>query len=427
MNMKKGVQARLIVHQILSEIKKNNLNFDNLKIQRKINKFSENDKSLINTVCLNSMRKYYFVKKIIDKYLTKKPSLNLEILLLSAITQIVFLNFKAYAVINCSVEIAKKINLNPSLVNATLKNINREKSKLVNIKISYNDLPEWFQKNTSELKIYDKNIFLENFHNEPDLHLVFKDQERMKLFEEELFPSSFTSGFLPIKKKVESIQSFHSGNWWIQDFSSSYPLIRLNKKLYAKKIIDLCSAPGGKAFQILSKKLPIVLNDKSKNRLEFLKENLKRLKYEAKILNLDLINSDLKEKYDLVILDAPCSSLGTIRKNPEIFFKNNTPPIDKLVKLQKKLLDKAASLTNNGGTIIYMVCSFLKDETVMQIENFLNNNKDFSLEKNVFEDKKNITKILIKNHCINTLPTKIYNFNIDGYFASCLIKNSNAK
>ncbi len=427
MNMKKGVKARLIIHQILSEIKKNNLNFDNLKIQRKINKFSENDKSLVNTVCLNSMRKYYFVKKIVEKYLTKKPSLNLEILLLSAITQIVFLDFKAYAVINCSVEIAKKINLNPGLVNATLKNINREKSNLVNTKISFNDLPEWFKKKTNNLKINDKNIFLENFHTEPDLHIVFKDKEKMELFEEELFHSSFTSGFLPSKRKIKSIKSFRSGDWWIQDFSSSYPLIRLNKKLNGKKIIDLCSAPGGKAFQILSKNLPIILNDKSKNRLTLLRENLKRLNYNAKIFNLDIISSELKEKYDFIILDAPCSSLGTIRKNPEIFFKNNAPHIDKLVQLQKKLLDKASSLTNNGGTIIYMVCSFLKEETELQIKNFLDNNKDFSLEKYAFENKNGITNSLIKNHCINTLPTKIYDFNIDGYFASCLIKNSKTK
>ena len=74
-----------------------------------------------------------------------------------------------------------------------------------------------------------------------------------------------------------------------------------------------------------------------------------------------------------------------------------------------------------------MVCSFLKEETVMQIDNFLENNKDFSLEKYAFEDKNSITKILIKNHCMYTLPTRIYDFNIDGYFASCLTKNSNLK
>ena len=427
MIMKQGVKARLIIHQILRAIKKNNLNFDNLKIQKEINKFSEKDKSLINTVCLNSMRKYFFVKKIIKKYLVKKPGLNLELLLVSAITQIIFLNFKAYAVINCSVEIAKIINLNPGLVNATLKNINKEKSNLINIKISFNDLPEWFQKKTGNLKIYDKTIFLDNFHNEPDIHIVFKDEKKMKQFEQALIPSSFTSGFLQNREKIEYIKSFDLGNWWIQDFSSSYPLIRLKKKLRNKKIIDLCSAPGGKAFQILSKNLHIVLNDKSKNRLVFLKENLKRLNYEAKILNLDILNSNLKEKYDFIILDAPCSSLGTIRKNPEIFFKNESPHIDRLIKLQKKLLDKASSLTNNGGTIIYMVCSFLKEETVMQIDNFLENNKDFSLEKYAFEDKNSITKMLIKNHCMYTLPTRIYDFNIDGYFASCLTKNSNLK
>ena len=109
---------------------------------------------------------------------------------------------------------------------------------------------------------------------------------------------------------------------WIQDFSSPFfPINNINIKNIKEKNIDLCAAPGGKSFQILSLNKNIIMNDKSKNRIELIKENLDRLKFKTEIFNYDVLKLESKEKYDFIILDAPCSALGTIRKNPEIFFK----------------------------------------------------------------------------------------------------------
>ena len=85
--------------------------------------------------------------------------------------------------------------------------------------------------------------------------------------------------------------------------------------------MDACAAPGGKSFQLLSKKYDLILNDKSNYRIQILKNNLKRLNLTAKILNYDFIKFNEKEKFDFIILDSPCSAVGTIRKNPEIFLK----------------------------------------------------------------------------------------------------------
>ena len=144
------------------------------------------------------------------------------------------------------------------------------------------------------------------------------------------------------------------------------------------KFLDICAAPG-EAFQVLSKGLEITLNDKSKKRLERLNSNLNRLKFKATILNYDAQKFDLKQKYDFIIVDSPCSSVGTIRKIQN-FFKKDEPDLKKLINTQEKILIRASELLNDNGIILYMVCSFLHAETINQIENFLSA-KNFKLAK----------------------------------------------
>ena len=157
--------------------------------------------------------------------------------------------------------------------------------------------------------------------------------------------------------------------------------LHLIPNLKNKNIIDLCSAPGGKAFQAISQGGNVTLNDKNKKRIIVLKENLKRLNFKNHIINKDILNLSVKKKYDFIILDAPCSAIGTIRRNPEIFYKNRTPDIDTLIILQRKLLQKASLLVNKKGGLLYMVCSFFYEETLEQMEYFLSKNKNFRILK----------------------------------------------
>ena len=164
------------------------------------------------------------------------------------------------------------------------------------------------------------------------------------------------------------------------------------------------------------------MNDKNKNRIQILKSNLKRLKLSAKILNKDFIQFDNNKKYDVIIIDAPCSAIGTIRRNPEIFFKNKGPDFKQLLSLQENMLEKASCLLNMNGFIIYMTCSFLKIETFDQVEKFLKLNTNFlSVDFKLIENKSNYSK-LIQNNFMITMPNIIFNYNIDGYFAAFLKK-----
>ncbi len=420
--MIKGVKIRFEIHNILFSIYKFNKTLNYSSIKEQINKQKKEDIAFLYNVTLNSMRLHLHCLKIINKFIKKKLRDQEKILLISAITQIVFLNFKEYAVINCSVEIAKKLKLYPGLINATLKKIVKNKNVLKQIKINFSDLPLWFQKKTIFMSNYEKKQFLENFHKEPSIHIVFKDEERLEKFEANLFKTSLISGFLLDEKNFQISNSFIKGDWWVQDFSSFLPLYNFREINKNQVLLDACAAPGGKSFQILSKKFNVVLNDVNKNRIKTLKTNMKRLKLSAEILNKDFIQFDKKKNYDIIIIDAPCSAVGTIRRNPEIFFKNKSPNFDTLLSLQENMLAKASSLLNINGFIIYMTCSFLRIETTSQVEKFLRINNNFMLSNfELKENKKNYSKF-IKNNFMITIPNIIFDYKVDGYFAAFLKK-----
>ena len=420
--MIKGEKIRFDVHNILYSVYKFNKKLNDVSIKKVINKNKKKDISFLNNVILNSMRFHLHVEKILTQYIKKKLRDHEKILLLSAITQIVFLDFKEYAVINCSVEIAKKLKIYPGLINACLKKISIDKDKLKNTKISFDNLPIWFKEKTHSFSSNEKNKFIETFIKEPDLHIVFKSKKNLINFDEKLIKTSEISGFVLNKKKIEDMKSFSDGTWWVQDFSSFFPLHNLEIKDTNKKFLDSCAAPGGKSFQILSQNMRIVLNDISKKRIIRLKENLVRLNFNTKVLNKDFTNFESKEKFDFIIIDSPCSSIGTIRKNPEIFFKKKGPDFERLNILQEKMLEKASNIINNNGIIIYMVCSFLENESTDQIKKFLKNKKEFKLHNfKVLNENSEYTK-LVKNNFMMTLPNSVLGYNIDGYFAAFIKK-----
>ena len=194
------------------------------------------------------------------------------------------------------------------------------------------------------------------------------------------------------------------------------------EKIEKKEILDICSAPGGKAFQVLLDN-NVILNDISIKRISKLKENLSRLKFNTKITNLDGLNLEENKKFDLVILDSPCSSIGTIRKHPEILFRSNKPDFKKLNMLQTGLLNKSSKLVKKNGKIIYMVCSFFQSETLDIINNFLLNNKNFRAEKYGLSSNLKIKNLINKDGYFLTAPTEYKGYYIDGFFSIQLRKN----
>ena len=280
--MRKSVKVRIIIFQILNEIHQKNKNFDDSLLNLNKNfKLNDQDISMIYNVVLNSIRNNLFIDKILKNFLQKKTSLKIKILLLCAITQILYLGFKEYAVTNDTVEIAKIKKLNPGLINALLKNIIQSKNSIDKKKFSQSSVPLWFVKSIKKNGLNLKKI-IENITLEPSLHLVFKNRKLLETFKEDYHKTSDLSAFIIIKKKIKDLENYEKGHWWVQDLSSMLP-IYLSPEIKSKKILDMCAAPGGKAFQTISLSNDVSLNDISLKRTNILRANLKRLDFDNSI------------------------------------------------------------------------------------------------------------------------------------------------
>ena len=426
--MKKGIKSRLIIHQILKKLRNSNIGFETIvsKISKKEN-LNKSDYKMIQNVTLNAMRYETVISEIIKKNSKKVDhNDNTYYLLLSGITQLIILNFKPYAVINSTVELSKIKNMrsSSSFVNAILRKINKT-YKNKEFFDNFSKLPLWFKKRVKEWDTKTQKKFLTTIKKEPSLHLVFKKKENLIKIN---IPYDKTSECSIAPKgisEIKNIPGYDEGLWWVQDYAAMLPILSL-KNLKDKKVADLCAAPGGKTFQVLSKTSEIDSFDKNEVKLELFKKNLTRLKF-SKNCNIQIKNvleQKINAKYDLVILDAPCSALGTIRRNPEIFFRKNAPDFDNIEQIQYRLLNKARDIIKPNGQILYMVCSFLKNECENQIYKFLKRNNNFSLmsfENDIskgypFFDDKVFMRII---------PTSIKNnIMIDGFFAAILKKNA---
>ena len=153
-----------------------------------------------------------------------------------------------------------------------------------------------------------------------------------------------------------------------------------------------------------------------------LKENLTRLAFYPTITNFDFKKISKKNLYDFIIVDAPCSAVGTIRKNPEIFYRKKEPDFNGLVNVQREMLEVASQLLKDNGIILYMVCSFLKIETIDQISSFLSKHKQFKLSNFSLEISDYNNFQFIENDQMLILPSQLNKYNIDGYFAAYLKK-----
>ena len=161
---------------------------------------------------------------------------------------------------------------------------------------------------------------------------------------------------------VPRLPGYADGAWWVQDAAAALPA-RLLGDVAGKRIADLCAAPGGKTAQLAAAGARVTAVDRSAPRLERLKQNLARLGLTAETIAADVTDWQ-SEPFDAVLLDAPCSATGTIRRHPDIPWLKRESDIASLAALQRRLLARAVELTRPGGLIVYCTCSLEPDEGV---------------------------------------------------------------
>jgi 16S rRNA (cytosine967-C5)-methyltransferase len=209
---------------------------------------------------------------------------------------------------------------------------------------------------------------------------------------------------------VQTLPEYNSGQWWVQDVASSLPVMVISN-IQDKKVIDLCAAPGGKTAQLASKRAVVTALDISENRAQTLKQNMQRLGFDnVKVLVADALEymQNNSEKYDVILLDAPCSATGTFRRHPEILHIKNIEDVKEQENLQKQMLNLCSKILKKDGVLVYSVCSICKREGEMQIANFLQEHQDFKRMKIDIEDISLFGKwednLINENGEIRTLP-----------------------
>jgi 16S rRNA (cytosine967-C5)-methyltransferase len=160
---------------------------------------------------------------------------------------------------------------------------------------------------------------------------------------------------------VIELPGFAEGAWWVQDAAATLP-VRLMGDVAGKRVADLCAAPGGKTLQLSAAGADVTAVDISARRMVRVAENLARAGLTAKLVTADAGKWLTDERFDAILLDAPCSGTGTLRRHPDIAWLKDEEDVGRLTLTQDRLLVRAADLLKPGGTLIYAVCSLQDDE-----------------------------------------------------------------
>ncbi len=166
--------------------------------------------------------------------------------------------------------------------------------------------------------------------------------------------------------RIEDLPGFADGAWWVQDAAAALPALLLGD-VAGLDVADLCAAPGGKTAQLAARGANVTAVDLSAERLKRVSENLTRLSLEAEVIAADVTTWEPGRQFDAVLLDAPCTATGTIRRHPDILYLKRETDIAELAAIQAKLLEAASKLVKPGGVIVYCTCSLEPQEGVDQI------------------------------------------------------------
>ncbi len=178
--------------------------------------------------------------------------------------------------------------------------------------------------------------------------------------------------------QVSGLAGYDAGGWWVQDAAAAVPVQVLAPKP-GEKILDLCAAPGGKTLQLAAAGADVVALDVSESRLKRLHENLERTELKAEVVVGDALTH--QGQYDAILLDAPCSATGTIRRHPDLPHAKDGSDFGGLIDLQSRMLAQAWTLLKPGGRLVFCTCSLLPDEGEVQVEEALAANKDMQIDR----------------------------------------------
>lgn len=439
-------KARKISIDVLMDVFNKNA-FSNIALGRQLNKYELDvkDKALTTEIVYGTIKYKYTIDCILEKYikngLKKVDSMVLNILRIS-IYQLRYLDkIPEFAVVNEAVELSKKKSSGASkLVNGVLRNYIRNKdmkyfdegNKTESLCFNYS-FPKWLvELFMNQYEIDDVIRILEGLNRRP---YVTVRVNNLKTNYEDAFKALVESGYdveegevcpeAVIIKRGSSIENnplYSKGEISVQDESAMLvaPVMDLHDNM---TVLDLCSAPGGKAChaaELMNNTGKIYAFDVQENKLSLINENVTRLG----IKNITISRLDaskylekLSNSGDRVLIDVPCSGIGIIRKKPEIKWTKDLIGTKNLVNIQRSIMENAARYTKAGGKLIYSTCTLNREENEDNIKWFIENHTQFTIEPIYLGKFDNV--IYHKEGYVTILP----NENMDGFFI-CKMKKA---
>ncbi|MEP5278344.1 MAG: RsmB/NOP family class I SAM-dependent RNA methyltransferase, partial [Alphaproteobacteria bacterium] len=219
---------------------------------------------------------------------------------------------------------------------------------------------------------------------------------------------------------VPELPGFAEGAWWVQDRAAALP-VRLLGDVAGLSVLDLCAAPGGKTAQLAAAGARVTALDRSEKRLETLARNLDRLGLQVETVAADALSWDAPTRFDAILLDAPCSATGTIRRHPDLPHLKRPEDTAKLADLQDRLLARAAGWVRPGGVLVFATCSLQPEEGPERIRAFLSRQADFKTEPATTGESGVTPDMLSPEGWLRTLPCMAAGIGgMDGFFAAVL-------
>src|SRR5881397_2098392 len=390
---------------------------------------ADRDRALMRRLVATILRRLgtlgHLLSRLLDRGIPTDAPRAQSALLIGA-AQILWMDVPDHAAVDLSVRLVqsdRRAAKYAGLVNAVLRRCAREGQPLIDEVKSQNlDIPPWLL--ARWIGAYGETTARQMalaIGHEPSLDITVKSdatQWASRLHGETLPTGSVRT---LLQGSVTMLPGFSDGQWWVQDAAAALPA-RLFGDVAGKNIADLCAAPGGKTAQLAQAGARVTAIDRSPARVARLRDNFARLSLEAKLVVADAIEWKAGEEFDGILVDAPCTSTGTIRRHPDVAWLRQEADIAPLVALQKRLLQKAVALLKSGGTLVYCTCSLEPEEGEQAIASLLAAESGVRRAPVELGEVAGLSEIVTANGDLRTLPCHLPHTDprlggFDGFYA----------
>ncbi len=338
----------------------------------------QRDRSFIRAIVMTTIRRLGQIDAVLASFLAKPlpaKSGTARHILLTGAAQLLFLETSPYAAIDNAVRLAALDRSTAGfkgLINAVLRKVADQGPALIAAQDAARlNTPDWLWNRW--MATYGETVtrqIAEHHLKEPALDLTARsDPEALAAaLQGQRLPTGTVR--LASAGRIESLAGYERGEWWVQDAAACLPALLLGD-IAGRNVLDLCAAPGGKTAQLAARGARVTAVDRSAARLERLNENMKRLGLDTDVVKADASTFTPDVRPDAILLDAPCSATGTIRRHPDVGWNKTEAMIETLTVTQARLLRHAGSLLDPGARLIYCTCSLEPEEGIAQIEALL--------------------------------------------------------